>query len=135
MEQINIPLPVQLPLPINVGDKFWAINERHFRNDCTCPHCKGDYLKVIDGIEYYCGKCYKGQTPNKTYNTKYVVEESVVTKISLLIKMCTAYIEVYHLNYVFDEDKINLKDIYMTEQDALDECERLNKALQENNKI
>jgi hypothetical protein len=111
----------------SIGDKVIPIYGKYGKSSKPCPACKGKGKVDIDGVEYICRMCYgKGLDINSEIT--YEVRPGRIWTITgvFISKSDKEQIEYTLNNEISDNYQYIEEDLFLSEQEALDECDKRN---------
>lgn len=119
---------LQIDNKFEIGQEVYVIQKCRVKDEC--PACKGEGQIIVDGNRFSCVTCYGTGRLHGQKKMYQVVGKDIIDKIKTY---------TYRLNNGTDEVKTVIKyafrdgtdytdaKLFLTEEEAIAECDRLNK--------
>ena len=114
---------------LNIDNKFEIGQEvyviRKFTMKETCPACKGEGRKIIDGNAFTCNRCYGSGQVNGIENYQ-VTGKDTIKKMRIYLERSDGGIKSV-VKYVFKNGRdYTDKKLFLTAEEADARCKKLN---------
>ena len=109
--------------PFSVGEQVFPIAEKIKKNYTVCPACEGTgRVALKDGLMYKCPNC-EGSGKKRTLQTKVWSVKYPLFGVNMVNEIVvTVSADGITEEYVVGGSAYEAKDLFLTEQAALEEC-------------